>query len=301
MIAIDLGSNTIRFLEYDCKTKEKINEYSKVVKTADKLAQNKIINDDSVERVIEAIKEAQNIIDFKDKDIKAITTQAIRVAENKDEVIDKIYKSTGVLFEIISGDREASLTLKAVKSRLDKLQYHFKDFIVLDIGGGSSEITFCYQDEVLSKSFPIGIVTTAQTYDSLDLIRENLPKDMTEIKNFCDEVYAKHYPIKNFIATAGTPTTLASLKLNMTYQSYDGNRINGTEILFDELDFYLSFLLDLETDKREFLVGTGRYDLILAGILIYKEIFKILNVKSSIVVDDGLREGIAIDYCNKGK
>jgi exopolyphosphatase/guanosine-5'-triphosphate,3'-diphosphate pyrophosphatase len=49
--------------------------------------------------------------------------------------------------------------------------------------------------------------------------------------------------------------------------------------------------------QRELAVGVGRDDLIIAGILIYKEIFDIVGIDECIVIDDGLREGIALEYC----
>ncbi len=64
MIAIDLGSNTLRVLEYDCKNKKVLGEYEKVVKTADGLAEHGLVNDEAISRVIEAIKEAQESLNF---------------------------------------------------------------------------------------------------------------------------------------------------------------------------------------------------------------------------------------------
>ncbi len=60
MIAIDLGSNSLRVLEYDCNTSKQIVAYEKVVKTADGLAQFGLINDDAITRVITAIKEMKS-------------------------------------------------------------------------------------------------------------------------------------------------------------------------------------------------------------------------------------------------
>ena len=64
MIAIDLGSNTLRVLEYDCAAGTQISEYEKIVKTADGLAHYGRINNEAIGRVISAIQEAQEQIDF---------------------------------------------------------------------------------------------------------------------------------------------------------------------------------------------------------------------------------------------
>jgi len=65
-----------------------------------------------------------------------------------------------------------------------------------------------------------------------------------------------------------------------------------------ELDFYLKKLLSLPFEEREIAVGTGRSDLIAAGILIFKQLYAILEFDTCVVIDDGLREGVAIEACS---
>lgn len=297
MIAIDLGSNTLRVLEYDCSTGRQISEYEKIVKTADGLVQYGTINSEAVERIIAAIWEAQGQIDFSSSIVKAVTTEAVRRAVNSDEVLLEIKQKTGVSFEIISGEEEAKLTLLAVKHRLSALQYTSDSFVLIDIGGGSTELIFHYAHETISKSFPIGIVTIAQTYETLEKIEKVLHKEMDEMQLFCDQIYKNKGKVNTFVATAGTPTTVAAMKLGQNYETYDASKINGTSIKVGELDIYLKKLLCMPFEEREITVGTGRSDLIAAGILIYKQLFSLLAFESCIVIDDGLREGVAIEGC----
>lgn len=297
MIAIDLGSNTLRVLEYDCTTGRQTAQFEKVVKTADGLAQYGVINDDAVKRVISAIQEAQKQIDFSSSLVKAVTTEAVRRAGNSEEVLSRIKKETGVHFDIISGEEEARLTLLAVKHRLSVLQDTSESFVLIDIGGGSTELIFHYGNETISKSFPVGIVTIAQTHGTLEKIEKVLHTEMAEMQLFCDQIYKNKGKIATFVATAGTPTTVAAMKLGQNYETYDASKINGISLEMVELDFYLKKLLSMPFEKREIAVGTGRSDLIAAGILIYKQLFTLLGFESCIVIDDGLREGVAIEAC----
>lgn len=299
MIAIDLGSNTLRVLEYDCTTQKPTSEYEKVVKTADGLVECGLINDAAITRVISAIHEAKKSIDFTSQRIKAVTTEAVRRASNSDAVLKQIKKETGVTFEIISGEEEAKLTLLAVKNRLKKLHYASDTFVLVDIGGGSTELIFHYGTQTVSKSFPVGIVTIAQTYEELDIIEEALPREMLAMQMFCAEIYATKGLPDSFVATAGTPTTVAAMKLGFNYETYDAAKINGTSLLKEELDFYLKKLLSMPFEEREVAVGTGRSDLIAAGILIYKQLYTLLEFDTCVIIDDGLREGVAIDMCAK--
>lgn len=298
MIAIDLGSNTLRVLAYDCGTQKQISEYEKVVKTADGLAEYGFINDKAIARIIGAVKEAQEKIDFSDHVVKAVTTEAVRRASNSDNVLSRIKQETGVTFEIISGDEEARLTLIAVQNRLLKLQHASSTFVLIDIGGGSTELIFHYENETISKSFPVGIVTIAQSYETLENIQNALSKEMFEMQMFAAEMYARKGKVNSFLATAGTPTTVAAMKLGQNYETYDASKINGTSLEINELEFYLKKLLSLPFEEREIAVGTGRSDLIAAGILIYKQLYTLLEFDSCIVIDDGLREGVALEVCS---
>ncbi|RRS30292.1 MAG: phosphatase [Epsilonproteobacteria bacterium (ex Lamellibrachia satsuma)] len=297
MIAIDLGSNTLRVLEYDCDSVKPIAEYEKIVKTADGLGETGIINDAALQRVIDAIKEAQERIGFSGQKVRAVTTEAVRSASNTKEVLEQIAQQTGIHFEVIDGEEEAKLTLLAVKHRLDKLHFASDSFVLVDMGGGSTELIFHYPNETVSKSFPIGIVTVAQSYADLESIQKELPKKMLEMQMFCTEIYATRGKVNAFVATAGTPTTVAAMKLGQTYETYDAKKINGTSLKVSELDLYLKKLLAMPLDKREVAVGTGRSDLIEAGILIFKQLYAIVEFENCVVIDDGLREGVALEAC----
>ncbi len=297
MVAIDLGSNTLRILQYDCENDKHIAMYEKVVKIADGLAQHAVINNEAVLRVMAALDEAKDQLGITYDDVVAVTTETLRRASNANEVLDRIERASGIAFKVISGEEEARLTLLAVKHRLSKLHYASKTFVLVDIGGGSTELIFHYADKIIAKSFPIGIVTIAQSYKSLENIQKALPKEMLELERFCMETYVKQGKVDSFVATAGTPTTVAAMKLGQTYACYNPKKINGTSIVKDELDFYLKKLLNMPFDEREEAVGVGRSDLIAAGILIYKQLFNIVEFDSCIVIDDGLREGVALEAC----
>ncbi len=299
MIAIDLGSNTLRVLAYDCATQKQIFTYEKVVKTADGLASSGQINGKAVGRIILAIKEVKEVLDFSSLPLYAVTTEAIRRATNAQEVLTQIEKETGVHFNIISGEEEARFTLLAVKNRLQKLHYASDTFVLVDIGGGSTELIFHYKNETISKSFPVGIVTIAQSYETLENIEKALPREMLDMQMFCAELYATKQKPDSFVATAGTPTTVAAMKLGFNYETYDAAKINGTSLEKEELDFYLKKLLSMPFEEREIAVGTGRSDLIVAGILIYKQLYTMLEFENCVVIDDGLREGVALEMCDK--
>lgn len=298
IIAIDLGSNSLRFLKMDCETKEVLAEFHSTVKTADGLAQRGVIGNAAKKRIVDAINEAKKKINFSDAIIKAVTTQAIRQAHNGQEVLDDIEERAGVKFEVIDGEKEAEYALIAAQKRLELLgKNNVKSFMLADIGGASTELIFHYNEITVTKSFNVGIVTTTQSYKGLGEIANAIPSIMQPLKLFCDEVYAKHGKVEMFIATAGTPTTLAAMKHGMEYETYDSDKIHGTLLSQKDLLEQLTTLLTMSDEDRTKTVGVGREDLIASGILIYEELYNIGGFTESMVIDDGIREGVAYLGC----
>ena len=288
MIACDLGSNTLRIVEMDCQTGRRIQEFERMVKTADGLHESGRINDGAVQRIIDAIDEAKEMFDL--SKAYAVTTAAVRMASNGAEVLQKIAKETGLLFIMIDAKEEARLTAFAVAWRLEKLGYH-DSFMLMDLGGGSTEIS-CAN---VSQSFDVGIVTMAQKYGSEKGVRTHLRSDLEPLVAFIQTLPKPEL----FVATAGTPTTIAAFKQGLDYAHYDVEKVNGTRLSIEDLEVALERLLKMDVCERERWVGVGRDDLIVAGVLIVKHIMIAAGFLEMLIIDDGLREGLALDKCRE--
>jgi len=288
---------------FDCTTKTNKKFFTKVTKIADGLVQTGKIKPESIQRVIDAIHEAKEIVSFHNQRIHAVTTEAVRKACNADEVIQRIKEATGVEFAIISGEDEANYTLLAVESRIDLLYPNENDsFVLVDIGGGSTELIFNYREKVFSQSFPIGIVTTSQHYNGdIEQIQDELPRLMQGMKAFCESIYAQHGKVDKFVATAGTPTTIAALKHGLAYNQYDGTIVEGTLLQTHDLDNHRNRLMQMSVEERIDAVGVGRLEVVNTGVAIYKELFGIVDIQDSVVIDYGLVEGVAIHYCTQAE
>jgi exopolyphosphatase/guanosine-5'-triphosphate,3'-diphosphate pyrophosphatase len=175
-----------------------------------------------------------------------------------------------------------------------------KEFLLVDLGGGSTEIILKIKDNIIVESFRFGIVTFTQKYKTPEAIKYAARKVINKrVKEFLNGLFLGYKKPKIMVASSGTPTTIAALKNGMNYKNYDPKRVNGTIITIKDLDYWLDKLLSMEMKKREELVGVGRGDLIVSGIYLFKEIMKVAKYKECIVCDDGLREGVAIEACNK--
>lgn len=294
--AIDLGSNSFRVLNYDFSNNKILNDYHEVVGMADGLIDTGKISPEAQERVINAIKTASKQLEFNPKDAIAVTTAAMRYASNNQEVLKNFQEQTGINFKIIEPEEEARLTLLAIEYALKREGINSEKFIVLDIGGGSTEVIIYNHGKVHAQSFPFGIVTLTQKYDSTEGVKEELLEQKKSIVNYLEHTQ-EDLKECTFISTAGTPTTVAAVKLGLDAYAYDRDLVNGTIVNFDDLKDVLTMFKNKPFEELSRLVGKGRVEFIEVGILIFQTMFEALGQQESIVFDDGLREGVAIDYC----
>ncbi len=296
VVSMDLGSNSFRVLKYDgCKHKI-LNDFHRVVGLANKLVNTGNISLESQEKVVTAIRDAQEKIGFEPAKVVAVTTAAMRKAKNSKEVLKYIQEKTGVKFQIISGDEEARLTLLSIKYALKRENIQTSKFILLDIGGGSTEIIVNDDERFYVKSFDFGIVTMGQNHSNIEDLKADLEKQKLKIKEFLSSLNLS-FDDFTFVATAGTPTTIAAVKLGQNFFNYDRKLINGTFVELQDLEYCLNLFKTLDEEELIKLIGKGRSEFIKVGIYIYQAIFEVLNKDKSIVFDDGLREGVAINSC----
>jgi len=290
--SIDLGSNSFRVLKFDCKKRQSLAEFDTTVGTADGLSQTGKISDEALQRIINAIKKSIEVVDYNPKEAVAVTTQALRIANNSQEILKKIKSETGIDFKIIDGKTEGELSLLSIQNALQREKLRDDDFVLIDIGGGSTELIIYQNGKSHIKSFSFGIVTLSQSLKQ--------EKDLQIFENeILDFIENSKYDISKsiFISTAGTPTIIAALKHGLDDANYDKHIVNGTILTANEVSSIQNNLQTISKDELIRKVGTGREDFINTGMNIYKLFFKTLKKEFSIVFDDGLREGVALNSC----
>jgi len=300
MIAIDIGSNTVRAVLLNCDNLKKMVEYEKIVRTAEGMSSEKKLSELALKRVIEALKEIQKKFPSNDT-IKAVATAAFREAENQEYALFKIKTLTGIEVEVIDADIEAFYTSKAAEHQLLRFGLKSENFLLCDIGGASTELIYKNKQQLVTESFEVGILTLSENFKTKEEIRKGLNFYLKEMKNFLDEIYGLFGKPARFVVTGGTPTTIAAIKKGLHYFNYKSELINGSVLFPKDLNDALNKLLFLKESEKIKLVGSGREDLMIAGVVILDEIMKIAGFDEVFVSDDGLREGVAIVFCEKYK
>lgn len=296
--SIDIGTNTVLMLIAKIDSRNKliplVNEYRMPRIGAELKPGGKILPEKVLE-LMEIIEDYVSIANhFQSDIILATATNAFRIASNASNIVKAILEKYHLEVNIISGEHEAMLSYLGVITG----SYNPKDCLVIDIGGGSTEVIRGTKNSIsFRKSFPIGAVSAKEKF-----LISNPPTNnrLYEFNIHLNEIFLELEKQKgsgmNAVAIAGTPTTLACIKSKI--KDYDEEIIEGSFLTTKEVTDYANelSLLDSESIKLNYgNVMKGREDIILAGTLILAKLMNKLNLKEIKVSSRGIRYG-AIAY-----
>jgi exopolyphosphatase / guanosine-5'-triphosphate,3'-diphosphate pyrophosphatase len=164
-------------------------------------------------------------------------------------------------------------------------------FVLADIGGGSTELTRYDERSIETVSLNYGIVTLSESGES------GLDEKIQTFKNAVQKNISNQS--STLVLTAGTPTTIAAYLNGMDYATYDPVKINGYRLRLSDCFRVHKELLEMDVSTRIRYVGLGRENFIIIGIRMVTSIYEAMGCEEAIIIDDGLREGIALEYYNQ--
>ena len=207
----------------------------------------------------------------------AVMTEAMRNAENPDEVIAVVEHALWVKPRIISGEEEGKLTYRSVK------EWHGEGIVTIDIGGGSTELS----NGDTTFSIPVG---------ALKMFKAMGPIPGPEYKKFVKETFKevsfKGMTKKPVYLIGGTGTALAMVYLNK--QQFDYKAIEGLELSISDLEAVTTKISNLSKELRAMLPGleNGRHEVIICGLFWLRSLLEKLRVETFKISTAGLRFGL---------
>jgi exopolyphosphatase/guanosine-5'-triphosphate,3'-diphosphate pyrophosphatase len=211
---------------------------------------------------------------------------------------------TGILIEVISGKKEAELTLTGILSSLPE-SFVRHPLLIFDIGGGSTEWIICKDNNPVDiGSIPIGVIKLAGSYIKTDPVTEtDLAALNREIASYLDTLKAR---INSFIdketrliGTAGTFTTIASIDLGL--ETYSREKVHLYSLPIRRLIAMSKRLLSLTLEDRKKVKGLEpeRADLIIPGLQFTINVMEIFNIHELTISEYGLLEGLLFKMLKK--
>jgi exopolyphosphatase/guanosine-5'-triphosphate,3'-diphosphate pyrophosphatase len=301
--ALDCGTNSIRLLIAEenpgASTFTEISRKMSIVKLGEGVDRNKAFLPDAISRTLAALKIfAADIAEAKVEQVRFCATSATRDAQNRDEFLIPVAQILGITPEVISGEEEARLSFKGATQGLDKTS---GPFLVVDIGGGSTEFVFGSDYVDAARSVNIGCVRMSERHFKNDPPTQNeIEGARVDIKNAIAQA-AEVVPIKSaktLVAVAGTATTVAAAALNLA--KYDSDLIHLAKISAIETRRVSDWLLSLTRQERVDLgyMHPGRVDVIAAGSLVLAEIIEATGLTSFVASENDILDGMVWSMLN---
>ncbi|HEY8617515.1 Ppx/GppA phosphatase family protein [Phenylobacterium sp.] len=314
--ALDLGTNNCRLLIATPAGSafRVVEAYSRIVRLGEGLDQSGRLSEAAMERALGALKvAAEKVRRRRVVRLRAIATQACRMAENGQAFIDRVFAETGMRLQIISPQEEARLSVQGCQNLLDRTA---DAALVVDVGGGSTELSWVDLRDAPPTgvppikawlSVPIGVVTLAERYPEGEEDTQAWFRKMVDTVKDQIAAFRRADPMRevfdadraHLVGTSGAITSLAGLHLEL--DRYDRSRVDGIWMTRDECDAAAGRLLALNARERadQPCIGPDRADLVLAGAAILQAVQELWPCSRVRVADRGLREGILLSLMSE--
>ncbi|TCO58447.1 Ppx/GppA phosphatase family protein [Actinocrispum wychmicini] len=306
--AIDCGTNSIRLLVADVTEREDgtswlrdVHREQRVVRLGQGVDATGRLNPEALERTRVALVDYTAILRRKGAEsVRMVATSATRDAVNRDDFFDMTEAVLGVPAEVISGDEEATLSFTGAVGDLDPSA---GPFLVVDVGGGSTELVLGTWDGVratpkAARSTDIGCVRITER-----CLRSDPPTadEIAAADRLAEQVLAEAFEVvpvaeaRTWIGVAGTATTLGGIALELP--EYDSDAIHLSRVPKERIGELSRLLLGMDHDARAAMpvIHPGRVDVIGGGALIFEVLARHLpGIAELTISEHDILDGIAL-------
>lgn len=304
--AIDCGTNSIRLLIADVVDGRlrDVHREMRIVRLGQGVDATGAFVPEALERTSLALRDYAELLErHQVSRLRMVATSATRDASNRDEFFAMTAELLGAVIEgsvaeVITGTEEAELSFHGAVGELDSAD---APFVVVDLGGGSTELVLGTEDVDASYSADIGCVRlTERCLHSDPPTAEEIASARAVIRERLGEALAA-VPVaraRTWVGVAGTMTTLSALAQNMA--TYDADAIHLSRVNFGDLLPVCAQLVAMTRKQRAALgpMHEGRVDVIGGGALIVEELAHVLGelagIDHLVVSEHDILDGIAL-------
>ena len=294
--AIDVGSNAIRMMVSQLNTTgnlETLENLRLPVRLGQDAFTTGVFSEQTMQMAVDAFLRFRKVADvFEVNQTRAVATSAMRETGNSDFLIERILSESGFAIEIISGEEEARLIHLAVINTLNLLG---GKAILIDIGGGSVEVTLSDGERIIStESYGMGTVRLLNKLESSDgktmpfnrLVREYAESARLHIDR---EIGAEKVSI--CVGTGGNIEEMGKLRKRLFKRERD-DLIN-----LDELERLVEELGEMSVAERmrKLDLRSDRADVILPAAVVLHMIAREAGVSEVLIPGVGLKDGLLLD------
>jgi exopolyphosphatase/guanosine-5'-triphosphate,3'-diphosphate pyrophosphatase len=296
---IDLGTNSVRFDVHQVGSDGQarlLHREKLMVRLGQGVFLKGRLNADARRRTVQAFRSfARTCEDLSVKRVLAFGTSALREANDKAVLIDEIREATGIEVKVISGAEEARLISLGILSHEERIKGRFA---LIDIGGGSTEISICHGRKVLhSESFPLGTARLQQVFlKSSPPQRKNGRDPVEELRKYIRSVLLPvmrgeqsdggRWPkVDRVLGSSGTIKVIYRILRKTGSNKHPLQK--GVSTLVSEME-------EMGPVELQGIPGmeAKRVDMILAGAVLFEECLMALGAKKFSFTPFALRDGV---------
>lgn len=304
--AIDCGTNSIRLLVADCDpvTGELVDldRRMTIVRLGQGVDRTGRLAPEALERTFAACREYAAVIkEHGAERLRFVATSASRDAENRDEFVRGVLDILGVEPEVITGDQEAEFSFTGATKELTGRDDLARPYLVVDIGGGSTEFVVGDDHVRAARSVDVGCVRMTERHLVVDGVLTDPPAaeqiaamraDIQAALDLAERTVPLH-EARTLVGLAGSVTTVAAIALGL--DEYDSERIHHSRIGYDRVKGIADALLKATHEQRAAhpAMHPGRVDVIAAGALVLLSIMERIGAEEVVVSEHDILDGIA--------
>ena len=293
LASIDLGSNSTRLLiaEVNDQGLNVLTRMHIVTKMSEKIEQTGVISTEAFKRVNSALRNFKKLLIENDvDDVFVVGTAALRDAKNSDEMIENIRRKYDFEVEVLSGHEEGITTSIGVLHFMQNTE----NFLIIDIGGRSTEFIYEFENKIISKSLNLGVVTLSEKYFSnLPIGQELIDEAKLKIETELSQLDIKDK--KNVIGVSGTALSLASIFLDQ--QNFNEEELHEIKIDTDnvqEINKRILKMTEAEIITKFRGIDPKRASTITSGIFLLEIILSHYSNSPIIISKNDILEGLIL-------
>jgi exopolyphosphatase/guanosine-5'-triphosphate,3'-diphosphate pyrophosphatase len=294
--AIDCGTNSIRLLiaDVDGTNFREVAREMEIVRLGQGVDKTGQFDPAAVARTLKATEKFAGVVRQKGVEkIRFCATSATRDATNRNIFIDGVKEILGIKPEVIPGTEEAALSFMGATKELMPSD---GPFLVVDIGGGSTEFVLGTSDVEYAKSVNIGCVRMSERHLNIQPpTAEQISRATVDIDAAISDA-GNTVPFKKastLVAVAGTATTVAAAALKLS--DYDRYSIHLSRIPAQQIYDVASMFQSMSRDEIAGLgyMHPGRVDVITSGALVLSRVMALTGAKEMVASESDILDGIA--------
>ena len=304
--AVDCGTNSIRLLVADVDPGTgrlvDLDRRMTIVRLGQGVDKTGRLAPEALDRTFAACRDYATIIkELGAERVRFVATSASRDASNRDDFVRGVLDILGVEPEVITGDEEAELSFTGATAELTGRDDLAKPYLVVDIGGGSTEFVVGDDTVRAARSVIIGCVRMTERH----LVRDGkvtdppTPDQITAMRADIEaalDLAEQTVPLREartLVGLAGSVTTVSAIAQNLP--GYDTEAIHHSRVSYDRVREITTSLLNSTHAERAAIpsMHPGRVDVIGAGALVLLSIMERVGATEVVVSEHDILDGIA--------